>query len=113
MQFAVEGMACEGGYGADDDELHASAGHGYVHAAQVAEEANVAVVVAADKGDDDDVALLTLKTIDGVDGNQVAEGFEEGCALDESAEILHLSAVGRDETDVDALVEKPLLPDLF
>ena len=106
-------MAGKGVGGTYDDKFHAGAGHGYVHAAQVAEKAYVAVVVAADKGDDDDVALLTLETIDGVDGNQVAEGFKKGSSLDESPEILHLCAIWRNKTYVNALVEKTLPPYLL
>ena len=47
VELAVEGMAGEGGDGADDDELHAGSGHGYVHATEVAQKTDVAVVVAA------------------------------------------------------------------
>lgn len=50
VEFAVEGVAfAEGGAVADDDEFHAGACHGHVDAAQVAQEAYVAVFVAAHK----------------------------------------------------------------
>ena len=42
----------------------------------------------------------------------MAEGLEESIALDESAQILHLCTVGRDDTYVDLLVEDTLLADL-
>ena len=60
---------------AEDDELHAGTGDGDVHAAQVAEEAYLALVVGAHQRDDDDVALLTLEAVDGVDADERAEGL--------------------------------------
>ena len=60
---------------AEDDDLHAGSGDGHVHAAQVAEETNLSLVVAAYQRDDDDVALLSLKTVDGVHGDKTPEGF--------------------------------------
>ena len=44
---AIESVAGEGLGVAYDDEFHACAGHGDVHAAQVAEEADAAVSVVA------------------------------------------------------------------
>ena len=106
-------MAGESGDAADDDELHAGAGHGYVHAAQVAEKADVAFVVASYEGYDDDVAFLALETVDGVDGYEVAEGSEEGGALDETADIPDLCPIGGDQAYVDALVKETLLANFF
>ena len=82
MEAAVEGMAGEGDDAADDDELHAGAGHGYVHAAEVAEETDVAFVVASYKRYHNHIPFLSLKAVDGVDGDEVAEGLEEGCSFD-------------------------------
>ena len=102
-------MAAEGGAVAKDDELHASAGDGHVHATEIAEEANLALVVAAHKGDKDDVALLTLKAVDGVDGDEAAEGLEELALLDETTQQLNLCAVGRDDAYVEPLAQYALL----
>lgn len=109
MEFAVEGMAGEGGDGAYDDELHAGSGHGYVHATEISQKTDVAVVVASHEGDDYDVALLPLKAVDGIYGNKMAEGLEERGALYKPAKILHLGAIWRDKAYVYAFVKKPLL----
>jgi len=93
-QLAVEGMAAEGGAVAEDDDLHAGTGDGHVHAAEIAQEADLALIVAAHKGDDDDVALLSLEAIDGVHGDEAAEWLEELALLDEPAQQLHLGAIG-------------------
>ena len=47
VEAAVEGMGGEGGDVADDYEFHAGAGHSHVHPAQVAQKADVAVIVAS------------------------------------------------------------------
>ena len=79
---------------AQDDELHAGTGHGYVDAAQVAEEAYLAFVVGADEADEDDIALLTLEAINGIDCHQVAVGTQGGAAAELAAQVLHLCLVG-------------------
>ena len=67
-------MARHCGGRAEDDELHAGACYGYVHATQVAQEADVAAVVVAHQRDEYDVALLTLKSVDRVDGDEAEIG---------------------------------------
>ena len=62
---------------ADDDEFHAGAGDGYIHAAEVVEEAYGALVVVAYHADDDDVAFLSLESVDAVDGDLPVEVAEE------------------------------------
>ena len=60
-------MAAEGGGIADDEKLHAGASHGNVHPAEVAQETDVALLVAPYKRDDNYVALLPLKSVNRVD----------------------------------------------
>ena len=59
----------------EDDQFHSGTGDGDIHTSQVAEEANLSLVVATHQRDDDDVALLSLKTVDGVHGDKTPEGF--------------------------------------
>lgn len=59
-------MAAEGAAVADHDEFFAGAGHGYINAPVVAQESDLAFVIAADKGDINDVALLSLERVDSV-----------------------------------------------
>ena len=87
-------MPGEGGCIAQDDEFHAGTGHGYIHSAQVGQEANLSFVVASDKTYHDDVTLLSLKAIDGVDRDEMVERLEERCATDKLAQVLDLSFVG-------------------
>ena len=63
---------------AQDDDLHTRSGDGYIHAAQVTEEANLSLVVGSYHRYDDDVAFLSLKTINRIDANESAKGFEIG-----------------------------------
>lgn len=48
-QTAVERMACHGSGIAEDDKLHAGTGDCYVHATQITQESNVAIVVSSHK----------------------------------------------------------------
>ena len=106
-------MASEGRAVAKDDDLHASPGDSDVHTTQVAEKANLSLVVRAYKGDEYDVTLLTLKAIDSVDADQVAVGLEELAFLEEPSQVLHLGAIGGDDTYVKAFVKDTLLADLL
>ena len=102
-------MAAEGGTVAQNDELHAGTSDGYVHAAKVAQEANLSFVIAAHERDDDDVALLALKAIYGVDGDEAAEGLEELVLLDETAQQLYLGAIGRYDAHIEPFAQDALL----
>lgn len=66
VEAAEERVVREGGGVAYDYEFHTGACHRYVHAAKVAEETDLPGVVAAHKGDDYHVTLLTLKTVNGI-----------------------------------------------
>ena len=55
-----------------DDEFHACPGDGHIHAAEVGEETHLSLLVVAHHGDEDDVALLALESVHGVDGDEVA-----------------------------------------
>ena len=105
VEFFVERMARHGGGIAEDDEFHAGACDGHVHASEVAQETDLSFVVGTDEGDENDVAFLALETVDGVDADEVAVRFEELAFLEESAEVLHLCAVGGDDAHVEAFVE--------
>ena len=67
VQLSVELVSVERLGIADDDEFHSCPRDGHVHAPEVGEETDVAAVVGTDKADEDDVALLTLKSVDGVE----------------------------------------------
>ncbi len=60
-------MACESAYRADDNKLHTSSRHGYIHTPQVAKKPDIAFFIASDERYYDDVTLLTLKSIHSVD----------------------------------------------
>ena len=111
MEAGVEGVAGEGGGVAEDDEFHAGARDSHVHASEVAQEADFAVVVGAHEADEYHVALLPLESIYGIDRNQVSVGFEKLGGSHHFTQKLHLRAVGRNDAHVDALVEHVLAPD--
>ena len=78
---------------ADDDEFHSCTGDGHVHAAQVSQKAYLPLLVGPDERDDDDIALLSLKSINGIDADEVAVGLEECMLSDESAQQLYLCPI--------------------
>ena len=76
-QLTVERMAGHGFLVTENDDFHAGSGDGDVHASQVAEETYLSVVVGAHERDDDDVALLSLEAVDGIDADKSSEGLEK------------------------------------
>ena len=69
IEFAVESVVAQGAGRTQNDEFEAGAGDGDVHAAQVGKKTNLSRFVGTNQRDENDVALLSLKSIDGVDGN--------------------------------------------
>ena len=65
QQLPKKRMPAQRGRIAHQQQLAPCAGHAHVHAADVRQEADLALGVAARQGDGDDVALLALKRIDG------------------------------------------------
>ena len=51
IQLPVEGVARQGGGIAQDDELHAGTGDGYVHSSQVIQETYLSVFIGTDQAD--------------------------------------------------------------
>ena len=103
-ELGVEAVAAKSVGIAEDDELHAGAGDGDVHAAEVAEEADGALVVVAHHADDYHVALLPLEAVDTIHRNLMAERAEELLPLEQATDEAHLRTIGRDDAKVDALV---------
>lgn len=93
-------------------KLHPGPGDGNVHAAQVTQKTDLTLVVGTHHRDEDDVAFLSLEAVNGIDGDEPAEGLEEFLLLDETAQILHLGAIGRDDAHVNLLIEDALLANL-
>lgn len=62
---------------AHENKFHASSRDGYVHTAQVVQEADLSVLVAPHQTNEDDVAFLPLEPVYGVYAQQVAVGFEK------------------------------------
>lgn len=77
MQLFVEIIETQRCLVAKDNELHPGACDGNVHAAKVAQETDIAFGIVSDQGNQDDVALLSLESVNGVDGNQAPVRFEE------------------------------------
>ena len=94
---------------AEDDKLHPGTRYRHIHSAQIIQETDLSILVGTHETDQDDIAFLPLETVHRVDGDERAEGFEEGVVLDKLAEVLHLCLVGRDEAEVDTLFQHPLL----
>ena len=103
-ELGVEAVAAEGVGIAEDDELHAGAGDGDIHAAEVVEEADGALVVVAHHADNYHVAFLPLEAVDAIDRYQLAERAEEFLPLEQAADEAHLGAIGGDDAEVDAVV---------
>ena len=97
----------------ENNQFHACPCHRHVHASKVAQESDLSLFVGAHHRDDDDVTLLSLKTVNGIDADEMTIGFEELHFLDQLTNILHLCAVGGDDAHIDALLENALFADLF
>lgn len=98
----VEAVAAEGLCVADNDEFHAGACHGDIHAPQVAQEADGAVGIVAHEADNDNIAFLTLEAVDGADGDVAFQLPEIVLHLEQPPQQASLSAVGGDDAEVDA-----------
>ena len=66
---------------AQDDELGACTRHSHIHAPKVAQGAYLPIAIATHERHYNNVALLTLKSIYGIDRYQMTERFEEGIFL--------------------------------
>jgi len=89
-------MATERGRVAHQQQLAASAGHAHIHAANVSEEADFAVVVAARQRNGNDVPLLALKRIDRAHAQYAALQVSAECfaLLDGVFQVVDLGTVG-------------------
>lgn len=96
---------------AEYDELHACPCDGNIHAAEVAEEAYLSLIIASHERENDDIALLSLESINGIHRDEMAIGLEELALLYHTAQQLHLSTIGRDDAYVYLLIENALLSD--
>ena len=65
----VEAMLRESFAVANDDKFHTGASDGNIHSPQVAKETNLPLVVVADHADNNHVAFLSLKSINGMDAH--------------------------------------------
>ena len=104
-------MPGEGGCIAQNDEFHAGSGDSNIHAAQVVEETNLSLFIGTYKGDDDDIAFLSLEPINSIYRNEVVERFEKGFATDGLSQVLYLCLIGRNDSEVDAFLQDALLAD--
>ena len=78
----------------ENNYFHSCPGNGDIHSTQVSQETNLSFIIAAHQGNNDNVSLLTLETIDGVNANLTTEGFKELFFHQQSPQILHLSTIG-------------------
>ena len=85
-------MRTKRGTVADHNQLLSGAGHGYVGSADVGEEAHFAAVVGAYKAQYNDVALLPLERVDGVNGDATLQRLIPFQAFNSCCESLYLRA---------------------
>lgn len=98
-------MMSKSGSIAENDEFHAGSGDGDIHAAQIVQETDIAFFVGTDEADENDIPFLSLKTVDGVDGDEAFQGMKEVVAFNELADILHLHPVRGDQPEVNAFFQ--------
>ena len=92
----------------EDDEFHPCSCHCHIHATQVGEESYLPVFVASDEGDEDDVAFLSLKAVNGLHRDDITEGFEGRSAAYLLTYVVGLNPVGRNDAHVKTLFEETL-----
>ena len=105
MEAVVERVAGHGGGIAQDDEFHAGASDGHIHAPQVAQEAYLPLLVGTHEADEHDVAFLPLKTVDGIHRNAVPERAKKFGTAQKVPQKLHLRPVGRNDGHIDVFIE--------
>lgn len=86
LESAIERVLAESGRVTNDEQLHSCTSDGHVHATKVGQESHLSLSIVAHHGDEDYVAFLPLKTINGIDGNQLAEGFPVGVLAHHTSE---------------------------
>ena len=106
-------MAGHGRCISEDNQFHACTGDGDIHPTQVAEKTNLAFVIGAHQRDENDIALLALETVNGVHAYQMTERPGPLFLLQQSAQILHLYPVRRNDTHVKAFLQDTLLTNLL
>ena len=103
-QLAVEAVAAQRRGVADDNEFHAGACHGDIHAAQVVQEAYLSLGIASHQTDDYHVAFLPLEAVYGADGDVMFQFAEVVLHFQQSTQQACLSTIRSDDAEVDALV---------
>ena len=94
IELSIERVARHRGTVAQDNDLHSGSSDGHIHATQVAKETNLSLIVRAYQRDDDDVALLTLETINGIHADACPERFYPFFLPDLLTQKLHLGPIG-------------------
>ena len=87
-------MTGQGGNISEDDDFHAGSGNGDVHTTKVTQETYLSVVIRAYHGEDDDISLLSLETVHGIDTDLATEGLEELTFHQQPTEVLYLGTIG-------------------
>ena len=70
-------------------------------------------VVGTDETDENDIAFLSLKAIDGIYSHQTAIGTQGSVVFQFSTQVLYRCLVGGDKAKVDAFVQNTLAADAF
>ena len=86
-------MTCQRGGIAEDDQFHPGSGDGHIHTAQIAQETYLTIVIGTHQRYQYNVALLSLKAVNGIHTDQLAERLGPILLLDLTTEILHLHPV--------------------
>lgn len=107
-QLAVETMVAQRLRATYDNKFHARTGHRHIHTPQVTQEAYGAACIIAYQTDNDYVALLSLKAVDGTNRDMPAQLPEIMLHLQQATYQPRLASVGSDNTKVHPLTFNPL-----
>ena len=112
-EIAVEWMVHHSCFAAKYEQFHTCSCHCHIHSPDVGKEAYFAIFIGTDKADKDDVALLSLKTVDSIDCYLHQERMQCFHLFDTAAKILGLHFVGRDYANVNSFIKKTFFANLI
>ena len=106
VKFFIERMFCQRRNISQDNQFHSGTRYRHVHSSEVVQETYLTFLICPYKTDKYHVALLSLKTIYGIDSNILAIRLEPCILAYQLAEILYLSLIWRNHSHVYTFVKE-------
>ena len=93
LQTVIEPVAAQRLAVSDYDQFHPGTGDGHIHSSQVTQKTDLSLIVAPNHADKDNVTLLSLETIYGIDTDHLPVWLEKRIFANEMTQHLYLCLV--------------------